>query len=562
MSDEREPRLQGPAQDRDRRLPVLAPNRERRLPVPVGGDHAARARRLRPLVPAAVWLLTLAFAALLCSYAVAVPTYRAPDEPAHVDMVRFAAGDQPWPFTGGRELSREVTATFDVVHWAYEGRADEPPLPRDAAPSRAARPSFTDAAADVSSGEGNQMAQHPPLYYELQARALEAAQAVRPGPWPFDQTVGFLRLTTAAMLVPLPLLAWATARRLGAGTAVGVAAAAVPLGIPLLSHIGASVSNDPLLVLLVGLCTWLTARVLTGDRSLVTALAIGLTGGAALLTKGFALFVPLWLAGVYAVAAGRARASHAGRGALATSGVGMGALALTTGIGSPWWLRNVRVLDTVQPSFARPPPVGPDFTPTVGDWLATAAPRLNSRFWGEFGWAQVSLPEPVMWAATAVVGLGLAAAVLTAPTVMRRGAAALLVPFAGLSAILVYGAWTHYADTGAMALLNGRYLYPAVVGVAVAAAVGWGRLLGSRDRLLPLATAAAAVGLHLLALHTVVLRYWGTPADTSLRDSVAALLAWSPWPPWVAVTAGAAAVVSLAALGMVLVRDLGRRQRA
>lgn len=544
-------------------MPVLAPDRDRRLPVPVGGDHPARSRRFRPSVPAGVWLLTLAFAALLCSYAVAVPTFRAPDEPAHVDMVRFAAGDQPWPFTGGRELSREVTATYDVVHWNYEDRADEPPLPRDAAPSRADRPSFAGAAADVPSGEGNQMAQHPPLYYELQARALEAVEAVRPGPWAFDQTVGFLRLTTAAMLLPLPLLAWATARRLGAGTAVGVAAAAVPLGIPLLSHIGASVSNDPLLVLLLGLCTWLTARVLTGDRSLVTALVIGLTGGAALLTKGFALFVPLWLAGVYALAAWRARGSRAGasRGALATSGVGMGALALTTAIGSPWWLRNLLVLDTVQPSFARPPAVGPDFTPAVGDWLATAAPRLNGRFWGEFGWAQVSLPEPVMWAATAVVGLGLATGVLTAPTVIRRGAAALLVPFAGLSAILVYGAWTHYADTGAMALLNGRYLYPAVVGVAVVAATGWGRLLGSRDRLLPLATTAAAIGLHLLALHTVVLRYWGPAEDASLGESVAALLAWSPWPPWVAITAAAAAVGSLAALGMVLVRDLGRRQR-
>lgn len=558
VSDERERRPPVPMSDRDRRLPVLAPERDRLLPVPVEGDHPARSRRFRPGVPAAVWLLTLAFAALLACYALAIPTYRAPDEPAHVDMVRFAAGDQPWPFTGGRELSREVTATFDVVQWAYEGRDDEPPLPRGAAPPRAERPSFAAAARDRPSGEGNQMAQHPPLYYELQARLLAAAEVVRPGPWPFDQTVGFLRLTTAAMVLPLPLLVWATARRLGADTSVGVAAAAVPLGIPVLSHIGAAVSNDPLLTALVGLCTWLAARVLTGDRSLVTAAALGVAGGACLLTKGFALFVPLWLAAVYALAAWRARAW---REALATSGGGLVALALTTGIGGAWWVRNLLVLGTVQPSFARPPPAGPEFTPAVGDWLSTAATRVNGRFWGEFGWAQVSLPEPVMWAASAVVGLGLVAAVPRPPAVMRRGAAALLMPFAGLLGILVYGAWTHYADTGAMALLNGRYLYPAVVGVAVAAGAGWGRLLGSRRRLLPLATVAAAVGLQLVALPTVVLRYWGTAGSNSLRDSVPALLAWSPWPPWVAVTVGAAALVLLAALGVVLLRDLGRRRR-
>lgn len=568
VSDEPEERLLVPELDHDRRLPVLAPGRDSRLPVPapgrdsrlpvlLGTDQQARPPRSRLGVPAAVWLLTLAFAALLACYTLVVPTYRAPDEPAHVDMVRFAAGDQPWPFTGGRELSREVTATFDVVRWAYEGRDREPPLPREAAPPRAERPSFGAAAPDSPSGQGNQMAQHPPLYYELQARVLGAAEAVSPGPWSFDQTVGFLRLTTAAMLLPLPLLAWATARRLGADTAVGVTAAAVPLGIPVLTHIGGSVSNDPLLVLLIGLCTWLAARVLTGDRSPGTAVALGVTGGAALLTKGFALFVPVWVAGVYVLGAWRARQ---GGGSLATGAGGLVALGLSATIGGPWWIRNLLVLGTVQPSFARPPPAGPDFTPAVGDWLATAATRLNGRFWGEFGWAQASLPEPVMAGASAVVGLGLIAAVLWRPVVIRRGAAALLVPLAGLLAILVYGAWTHYADTGAMALLNGRYLFPAVVGVAVAAGAGWGRLLGARGRLLPLATVAAAIGLQLLALHTVVRRYWGTAGHDSLRESVAALLAWSPWPPWVASAAAAAAAGLLVALGVVLLRDLARQR--
>ena len=66
----------------------------------------------------------------------------------------------------------------------------------------------------------------------------------------FVTQVGVLRLLSAALLLPLPLLAAAAARRLGAGPPVAIAAALLPLGVPQLAHVGASLNNDVLLVLL------------------------------------------------------------------------------------------------------------------------------------------------------------------------------------------------------------------------------------------------------------------------------------------------------------------------
>lgn len=56
-------------------------------------DDPARTGSHRPqAVPPAVWLLCLLNGLLLGSYSVGVPTYRAPYEPHHVDLVLPSAG--------------------------------------------------------------------------------------------------------------------------------------------------------------------------------------------------------------------------------------------------------------------------------------------------------------------------------------------------------------------------------------------------------------------------------------------------------------------------------------
>ena len=77
-----------------------------------------------------------------------------------------------------------------------------------------------------------------------------------------------MRLFNVMMLVPLPLLAWAAARRLHVGEAAAITASVVPLAVPQLLHIGSSINNDNLLVLLCSILAVLVAQcstVMTGD---------------------------------------------------------------------------------------------------------------------------------------------------------------------------------------------------------------------------------------------------------------------------------------------------------
>src|SRR5688572_8732287 len=60
------------------------------------------------------WLLAW-YALLLVVLSVVFPVWRAPDEPAHVDMARWAASEWGWPHIGQREVSRQVTESLVLV---------------------------------------------------------------------------------------------------------------------------------------------------------------------------------------------------------------------------------------------------------------------------------------------------------------------------------------------------------------------------------------------------------------------------------------------------------------
>ena len=61
--------------------------------------------------------------------------------------------------------------------------------------------------------------------------------------WSFDQVVGFLRFLSVLLVLPLPLIVFHTARRMYGSVPVATGAAAVPLAIPQLVHIGAAVEQ-------------------------------------------------------------------------------------------------------------------------------------------------------------------------------------------------------------------------------------------------------------------------------------------------------------------------------
>ena len=105
-------------------------------------------------------------------------------------------------------------------------------------------------------------------------------------------------------------------------------------------------------------------------------------------------------------------------------------------------------------------------------------------FWGTVGWDQPPrLMSPVfLWILAAVTGLGLAAAALAPPTHDgrvwhdRRGVVAITAVGGVIVAVIFRG--IPPTDTE---LLSGRYLFPAVVGIAVCLVAGWRSLLTIDD---------------------------------------------------------------------------------
>jgi small subunit ribosomal protein S36 len=135
------------------------------------------------------------------------------------------------------------------------------------------------------------------------ATVLRVERAIAGGPASTDRELALLRLANAAVVAPLPLLAWWAARRFGHDHRTGVVAAISLLAVPMLTHIGSTLNNDNLLTLLGAVLVALLAGVLRGDRSVRTAVLVGAVVALALLTKAFAAVFPPIVALAYLVGA-------------------------------------------------------------------------------------------------------------------------------------------------------------------------------------------------------------------------------------------------------------------
>ncbi|MCL9794796.1 glycosyltransferase family 39 protein, partial [Frankia sp. AgKG'84/4] len=257
---------------------------------------------------------------MLVSYAFVYPTWAGYDEAQHVDMVYGLQHGAGWPAPGEKMIATGVAATsddFDRGRYAdmflsgakrrgAPSFAEIDPTPRDE------RKSFDALGGPTPVDDGrlsNQMVQHPPLVYAAGAVLLEALPDSQD--WSYDRQVFILRLLNILIVAPLPLLGWLGARRFGLGEPAALAAAALPLAIPGFTRVGATFNNDGILTLTTGALTVVLAGVMRGDLRRRTAGFVGLWFGLALLSKAFALTLPVMIASAYLVGwwrAGRRRA--------------------------------------------------------------------------------------------------------------------------------------------------------------------------------------------------------------------------------------------------------------
>lgn len=491
-------------------------------------------------------MVVLLHGLMLLSATVLYPNYRGPDEPLHVDLIAATAqGDAvPWPAPGMRYVSRGVGAAGFLGNGRIDVRSV---LPAGMAPPRDRRPTYRDAGGETPGTAPNQLVQHPPAFYYLMAPVL----AVVPH-WqdqPFDRVVAWLRVVNALLLVPLPLLGYALARRVGLPSPAAVAAAALPLGVPQLYHIGSAVNNDNLLLPLLAGTSVLAATVGRGDVRGRTAAGLGLLVGACLLTKGFGLFLPLLVGLAYLVAATRV-----GLRRVIVPLVLAQAVAL--GTGGWWWIRNKIEYGVLQPDGTKL--VQPHLTAhtsfgeTGPQWLGQFGTLMNRRFWLDPGATRLPAIAAVAAVAGAVLVVGGVGLTLALRSPARRDALLLAVPFCCLAGIVAWGSWDAWEKVLRTSGMQGRYLYGALPGLAVLVVGGAGRLLG---RWTP-AVVLTGVALAQLVGLALTLRVYWLPATGSEPGRLLAagrgILAWSPWPP----------VLVLPLLMAVVVAGVGTLSRA
>jgi 4-amino-4-deoxy-L-arabinose transferase-like glycosyltransferase len=509
-------------------------------------------------IPPLVLAVTGLHVALLVMCTVLYPAFTGPDESRHVDMAyAYSKGHGLYP-PAGRQLARGI----EVVH----ARLKVPPVTsysETPVVPRGERLSIDAAGGDAPPQQRlppNWMVQHPPLYYLVEAGVLRL-----PGVdgLPYDRQIALLRWVSVLMVAPLPLLAWATARRLVGDGPVALTAAVLPVTLPGLSRMGAMVNNDSLLILLVSALMLALARVLSGDLRIRTAILVGLLLGLALLTKGQALVLPVPVAAAYLVAWLRHRRSALLP--LATAAVVGGA------VGGWWWIRNVVLFGAVQPAGAGDEwvrilngPANPG-----GTWLDLVpkfVSRFSSRFWGGIGLLEnPTLPRwlTAAWLVALLAGVVVAVVVGIGGRWGRAAAAVLALPALLMTGLIFYGSGGQYVYNMRLPGIQGRYVYPALTALAVLAALTAVRLAGRYARVVPLVVLAAGVATHAWAWW-LLLRDWWAPTPTQgdlvemARGAFAGVLRWSPWPnatslaPFVAV-----AVLSVAAL--VVAALAGRR---
>jgi len=326
-------------------------------------------------------LIILGYLSLAVLYAVHVPIWNAPDEPAHYNFIRTIAVDHRLPVLVPGDYDQAEIARLTSDHF---------------------RPG---ESIDGLRYESHQ----PPLYYLLEAPIfLATARASRP-----VQVVA-LRLVTALIGALVILATYRLASLVFPKPAsYPLAAAAFVAFLPMHLFMDAAIDNDALVELLLCLVLIVLVDDLIKPREPRNDLLVGVAAGLAALTKldgGIsAVLIVVGFAGSALLAADRARALR--RVPLRVIRAGLVALLI-----SGWWfVRNVVIYGLGDPFALRR-----HAQVVLGQPLTGALTRSRLRdlaltafhsFWGQFGWMGIPYTDrtyDVLATLSLLVALGVA----------------------------------------------------------------------------------------------------------------------------------------------------------
>lgn len=461
-------------------------------------------------------LVVAIYGLLVVLYAVNVPRWNAPDEPAHFNYIRSLAERGQLPILAAGDYDHEYLERLKAARFP-------PQMPIEAL---------------------RYESHQPPLYYLLGAALFRASI-----PFGLAGQVLVLRLLSGLLGLLLLFVAYATVRRIFPGDDwLALAVPSFMAFTPMHVAVNAAIGNDPLADLILAVILWESvgilqapnlpracasgerephlpplsaaesgavppSRVGKGARGLGLSFRyqrLGLWLGLALLTKTTAYAGVLVVAAAVIIAA--YRQGHWRRGLRGVAGVW--ALALLV---SGWWfLRNAIVYGPGDPfGLQRHASVaaGQPLTGGIGvQALLRFATITFQSFWGQFGWMGVLMDERV-YTALAVLSLAAALGLVLYVLALWRGQRSLTPPQRAalllllLTLLLVATAMGQYNFTSFLQP-QGRYLFPALLAIATGFVLGIRELAAPRHA--PVIVSAFLLGL--LALDFCALYLYVVPA--------------------------------------------------
>jgi hypothetical protein len=438
-----------------------------------------------------VWLgrlilsgIILAYVALAVGYALGTPPWNNPDEPAHYNYLRHIA----------------TTGQLPILQMGDYNFAELEQL-------KAAR-----FPASLSIAGVRYEYHQPPLYYLLGAAIYKVTASL-----PLPTQVLILRLFSVALGVLVLLVAYATAQEAFSGDRMlALSTVAFVAFVPMHTAMTAAINNDTLAELLLALLLWLSLRRLRdADPPRRYVLLAGLLLGLGLLTK-----VTVYVGAVVLLAAEVGRivlGAKTGNQAIRKSGnqeiphsliprfpdslitiVSIFSVALLLSL---WWfVRNAVVyghLDLTGRLRHDAVVVGQPRTVLGLEAVRHFVVVTFQSFWAQFGWMGILVDQRIyllLAVLTGLAALGLAlwiAQRLPRLPARQKWAWGLLA----LTFLLILAGLLQYNLTFIQA--QGRYLFPAIVPIAICFALGL-RELASRRWLLP-----ATLGVGLAAVYVV-----------------------------------------------------------
>lgn len=428
----------------------------------------------RYLPTAAMALILLLYLITATQYAILTPAWQAPDEPAHYNYVRYVAEHgtlptlQPGDFPAAylEEIkSRRFPSEMSIEPLRYESW-------------------------------------QPPLYYIL-ATPIYFLTAGR-GPLLALLALRLFSVVLGALLLVVTYR-FATAL-MPERRACALLTVALVATIPMHVATTAAVSNDTLAELLVGLLLWqLVRRVQDPALRLHPWLFMGLTLGLAALTKLSTLATLPLVLGVLVYIWRRRMPQDAHpapiKPALATL---LPAFVLV----APWLARNMAVYGLTDPLVIARHALVVTGQERTADWLAQVGLLAGGQemllttfhsFWGQFGWMGVPIDERLYRMLALFSGLCALGLALRIGEVRRAWhtlspsarAAWLLIP----GSILLTTA-TYIGYNLGFRQHQGRYLFPALIPLAILLALGWWQITLRRHRV-PIAAFLVLAGLAM-----------------------------------------------------------------